>query len=158
MTTEELRKELLSHAVDGVLRVEAVVEAARSTESPLHTWFEWDDTKAANEYRLEQARRLIRRVLVFVEFNGSEVPVRAFISLAKDRKEDGGGYRTTVSVMADKDLRHSALSEALDDMVRFERKYRHLSDLAGVLASMEQAKKKILAKREHSPVAARVAP
>lgn len=146
MTTEELRKELLTHATDGVLRVEAVVDAARDEASPLHTWFEWNESKAAHEYRLEQARRLIRRALVFVEFNGTEVPVRAFISLGNDRKADGGGYRTVVNVMADRDMRIDALAEAQADMERFEQKYKHLSELAEVLGAMGKARRRFASK------------
>lgn len=43
-------------------RLEAakVVEAAKSPSSPLHSRFEWDNTKAGHEYRLAQARKLIR--------------------------------------------------------------------------------------------------
>lgn len=44
----------------GVLRPDAVVEDARDPASPLHSHFQWDDSKAAHAFRLEQARRLIR--------------------------------------------------------------------------------------------------
>jgi len=46
----------------GVLSPAAVVEAARSTRSPLHALFEWDDRVAAEERRLDQARGVIRSV------------------------------------------------------------------------------------------------
>lgn len=37
-----------------------VVEAASHPGSPLNPFFQWDDTKAAAEYRLSQARNLIQ--------------------------------------------------------------------------------------------------
>ncbi|HUD75319.1 MAG TPA: hypothetical protein VMQ76_09630, partial [Terracidiphilus sp.] len=44
----------------GLLLPEKVVEAARPVSSPLHSWFEWNDNKAAENYRIWQARQLIR--------------------------------------------------------------------------------------------------
>jgi tRNA A37 N6-isopentenylltransferase MiaA len=41
-----------------------VVEAARDDASPLHDAFEWSDTEAAEQFRLQQARRLIRAVVI----------------------------------------------------------------------------------------------
>lgn len=63
---------------DGVLTAEAVVEAAASEESPLHAYFVWDDTLAAREYRLFQARVLIREIKIKVERTPDRVvPVKA---------------------------------------------------------------------------------
>lgn len=52
--------EKLAAANGGNLTAEFVVQAARSKKSPLHSFFTWDDTLAAEEYRKEQARRLIQ--------------------------------------------------------------------------------------------------
>lgn len=41
-----------------------VVEIAKDPESPLHGHFCWDDNEAAHQYRLEQARSLIRVVRI----------------------------------------------------------------------------------------------
>jgi hypothetical protein len=48
----------------GQLAPEAVVEAARDPASPLHGYFLWDDEAAGHEFRMEQARQLIRSVTV----------------------------------------------------------------------------------------------
>jgi hypothetical protein len=45
---------------EGLLHITTVVEAAADPASPLHPHFEWDDTAAAQRYRLTQARTLIR--------------------------------------------------------------------------------------------------
>jgi len=57
-------KELQRLQKAGAITAPAVVEAARPDDAPLHPVFEWDDEAAADEYRLEQARRLIRAVQV----------------------------------------------------------------------------------------------
>jgi hypothetical protein len=45
---------------DGCLRPTAVVSYARPKRSPLHDEFEWNDKVAGEQFRLQQARRLIR--------------------------------------------------------------------------------------------------
>jgi len=50
----------------GYLTPRAVVDAARPEESRLHPFFLWDDAAAAEEYRLAQARHLVRSVTVRV--------------------------------------------------------------------------------------------
>lgn len=55
------------------LTAEAVVEAAKPVTSPLHARFTWDDTRAAREYRIMEARVLIRRFHVVPAEDGTKV-------------------------------------------------------------------------------------
>lgn len=50
--------------VEGNATAAQVVEAARSTNSPLHDFFEWDDSVAALKYREHQADGMIRSVRI----------------------------------------------------------------------------------------------
>lgn len=45
---------------DGEVKASVVVTDAQPVSSPLHDHFQWDDTLAAIEHRLSQARRIIR--------------------------------------------------------------------------------------------------
>jgi hypothetical protein len=76
-TVAALEEVRLSH--DGKLRPPDVVNAARPEESPLHSHFEWDDSEAAEEYRLYQARYLIRNT-PRVTFDDGE-PMHRYISV-----------------------------------------------------------------------------
>lgn len=60
-TKTTVQKELgnLCQANGGLLMPGKVVQAAQHEDSPLHEHFEWDDAKAAHEYRVSQAVRLI---------------------------------------------------------------------------------------------------
>lgn len=49
------------------LRPEDIVEAARDPASPLHPFFEWDDQIAAEKYRVERARFLLRHIEMRVD-------------------------------------------------------------------------------------------
>jgi hypothetical protein len=64
---------------NGILRPDSVVSAARAPDSPLHSHFEWDDTKAAAEHRLDQARGLIRTIKVVVTTNTFTAVAPAYI-------------------------------------------------------------------------------
>lgn len=125
----------------GVLTPEAVVDHAKRDDSPLHGRFTWDDSEAAHQYRLWQARQLIRVTIKYLP-NGSEtIPARIFVSLTTDRTNDGGGYRHIVDVMSDKDMKAQLLRDALDELVRFETKYAALKELADVFQAARKARK-----------------
>ncbi len=119
---------------DHGLTPEIVVEAARNPESPLHKGFEWDDSVAAAQYRLDQARYLLRMIVV-VE-NKNRTPIRAFVSVQNtDQKRV---YRDIASVFSNEYLREQALEQALRDLDAFQRKYRDLSELAEVLQAADR--------------------
>lgn len=50
----------------GAITADGLVEAAKSTNSPLHSYFDWDDARAAKKYRLNTAHDIIRSVRVKV--------------------------------------------------------------------------------------------
>lgn len=56
----------------GKLITKEVVNEARATNSPLHPVFEWDNEKASEEYRLIQARKLIRSIHIIQETGKKE--------------------------------------------------------------------------------------
>lgn len=134
-----IRNELMRLVVlgGGELQPKAVVDAARSEESPLHKSFDWDDSEAAEKWRVTQARNLIRAVVTYEKVGNKSVSTRVFVSLTPDREEHGVGYRLTSSVMSDDAHRQQMLSDAMGEMQRFKEKYRRLSELAKVFAAMD---------------------
>lgn len=71
--------EFIEEKFDGeIVAAEDVVEAAAPAESPIHTYFTWDDSEAATQYRLEQARRLMRAIMVVEHVGDTEVVTRAY--------------------------------------------------------------------------------
>lgn len=127
-------------AKHGVLRAEDVVDEAKSPKHPLHGRFTWDNSEAAHQYRLMEARQLIR-VCVEVIGDGIE-PSPVFVSLSSDRLKDGGGYRVTSDVMGDAALREQLLKDALFELNQFQKKYRQLRQLAEVFEAVNKVKRK----------------
>jgi hypothetical protein len=143
-----IRNELTRLAAEhgGELQPKAVVDAARSEDSPLHKSFDWDDSEAAEKWRLTQARNLIRAVVTYETVGNKTVETRVFVSLTPDRKENGDGYRLTSSVMSDEAHRQQLLTDAMGEMQRFKDKYRRLAELAKVFAAMDEVTSSDLAK------------
>jgi len=125
----------------GILRAEDVVLAAEDLSNPLHNSFEWDDTVAAEQWRLQQARQIIRSVVVILP--NIAKPITAFVSLRDDRTQEGGGYRTIIDVMSDKDMRERLLEEALADLRHWEQKYSQFNELQPVFEAIGKARKKL---------------
>jgi len=113
----------------GKLYPKAVVEFAKDPETALHKRFVWDDTEAAQRYRLDQARDLIQLVVKVVAEN--RPAYRAYVSLTRDRLK-GGGYREIEVVLRDEAMYGELLEDALADLKRLEEKYGELKELRTV--------------------------
>lgn len=138
---ERLELEEIRHNEGGVLRADAVVDAAQDPSSALHHRFQWNDTEAARKYRILQARWLIKVAVTIIPSKGEDFEVQAYVSMHDDRKEEGGGYRAMVDVLSNADQRKKLLAEALKDFERFERKYKLVKALAPVFAAMRKVKR-----------------
>ena len=117
----------------GNLTPQALVEASRPEDAPLHAAFEWDDATAAELYRETQAGYIIRSVEVVVQ--GSAEPVRAFVSVTTGKSATP--YASVERVMVRADSRALLLERARAELETFRRKYRQLSELAEVFAAID---------------------
>lgn len=136
--TDPLKAEILAVAAsspDGLLRPSALVEyAASNPESELHNHFKWNDAEAAAEYRIQQARQLIRLVIKF-EPRVNRI-VRGFVSVATDRINDGG-YRTVESALDNPLLRGQLVEQALNDLAGVRGRYKHLPEMDAVFDAVD---------------------
>ena len=132
---EEL-EEIKRQSDDGTLKPEAVVAYAEDPATELHSRFEWDQDKAAHQHRLSQAREIIRVHVTILPQD--DRPVRAYVSLPSDRSKPGGGYRGIVDVLENRDWRAELLAMALDELGRWQVKYKHLSELSTIFAEAEK--------------------
>lgn len=111
---------------DGRLLARDVVDFARNPETALHSKFEWDDTKAAEAYRLQTARQIIKVAVVVSPVNSNDM-ISTYVSLKDDRKQ-GTGYRTTVEVLSDESLTQKRINDAIDELKTFVKKYSDLKE------------------------------
>lgn len=126
----------------GLLAPGAVIRFAENPATALHEKFEWDNTKCGQEYRLWQARELIRVYVVVLKKDAP--PVRAYVSLQRDRVKPGGGYRAIANVMRSPTLRDELLREALAELNRWRAKYANLKALEPIFAAMQSVEKSVV--------------
>jgi len=128
---------------NGLLDPQMVVDYARNPETALHSRFEWDDTEAAEKYRLWQARQIIRMELVVIEepVTKQTIQIRQYVSLPSDRIITGRerkGYREITSVLKDDEKRQELFKAAKQDMIIFKRKYQMLQQVSKVINTIDE--------------------
>lgn len=121
----------------GVIKPEKVVEVAESPTSPLHGYFTWDDDKASYQWRLTEARELLRSFRIVREADVEATPV--FVSLLMDRST--GGYRETSEVLRSADLTAELQRTAVEELETWSRRHAMLTGL--VKSVMDAATKAV---------------
>lgn len=93
---------------DGKITPLQLVEAAQDTDSPLHGYFEWDDTEAAQKYREAQARTLLRSCEIKFTVNNRKISVPSYV---RDPEADSmaQGYVQTTTIKTDEDAAREVL-------------------------------------------------
>jgi hypothetical protein len=103
------------------------VEAARAEDSPLHSRFEWDDTQAADKWRLEQAGQLLR--VTFRPDPTKPTDLRAFVAI-KGEETPRSSYVPTETAMADEFMRALVLRSMNRDWRNLKKRYEHMAEFA----------------------------
>lgn len=133
-TGEFLEKVAKKH--EGVLTAGVVVDAARSNKSIIHGEFEWDNEVAAEDYRKEQARLLLRSLVTVQTVGKTEQAVRTYFVV---HEGESRAYVPTLRILSDTEMRGELLSEALSALKSLQRKYAMLTELTPVWAALQQA-------------------
>lgn len=119
----------------GVITPRHVVDDATSDNSPLHKCFEWDDTKAADNYRLGQARGLIGALIVAqVDDAPVKKETRAFVHI----ENSGARYEPIQVAMAHGDMRAEVLSRAQHEIKMWRARYSALSEFAEIHSKIDE--------------------
>jgi hypothetical protein len=109
----------------------AYVDAARPETSPLHDTLLWDDEQAAELYRRDQARHIIRDLRVV----GGNPDTPAFVHI---RVDDRIGYVPAEQVAKDPDFMAYALEDAISRLNAVRRRYAALEELQGLWAEIDE--------------------
>lgn len=124
------------------LTPQALLDASRDENAPLHNEFEWDDTVAAEKWRLEQARLLIANIRIVRSNDEQErnaYKERGFVSTPGNK----GVYVGMQTALNQEKLRSYLLDQAKRDSQSFIAKYRRLQELAEVCEAMESFIEKV---------------
>lgn len=111
---------------------EQVLEKARDEQSELHKCFEWNDSIAAEKYRLQQARQLIQ-FFVVVPKQDSKSPIRHF-QITSQRNV----YMPTTHFATQPDEYQKLLQRAYAELRSFQNRYKSLSELESVFEEIDK--------------------
>jgi hypothetical protein len=114
----------------GTLTPAVVVETARNPDHPLHNRFEWDDTLAAEQWRLEQARQLLK--VTFRVNLSKPTDLRAFI-VQKSGGMAHSEHVPTEEVLADPFAAELLLRQMKRDWQIFKRRYDSMAEFASFI-------------------------
>lgn len=109
---------------------ESVLEKAKDPTSELHKCFEWDDTKAAEKYRLTQARQMIQFIII-KETKKKEHQVRYF-QISQEKQV----YKPITFFLQNEDEYTVLLDRAKRELKGITERYSQLNELEEVFEAI----------------------
>ncbi len=126
----------------GNLTAQSVVDAARPKTSPLHEAFEWDDSAAAESWRLDQARSMIKSIeIVVIEEEGDAEPESRPIYFNVQQPSPGsyagGYYKNREALVESVEEWESALQLAKQQLAGSLKALRSIEELRPALSKQQ---------------------
>lgn len=127
---------------DGSVTPERLVEVSKPKNAPLHNEFEWNDTTAAQKYREEQARQIIKNIVIIEIPEDTDELKQVKCWVNSDRAfvptdERLHKYVTIDTALSTESWKDNLLKAARRDMISFITKYRRLTELNKVIEDMK---------------------
>lgn len=152
--TDRINKQVISEILEVEktrgLTADNLLDKARSKNSSLHKFFDWNDTSAANNWRRFQARLLINQVKLTI----GEKQLFAFenvsVSINENDEENGTQrqYKRIVEILNNDDYKKQQLEVALANLTYWQQKYSDLRELKPIFKVLGDVKKKWQRKRQ----------
>lgn len=122
----------------GKVTAKNIVDESRDTNAALHQCFEWRDDVAAEKYREEQARDLIRCLVTVEKSIEDEEPiiVRAYVKTTEK-------YEPISVALKSEDKYAVLIQDVLNDIFWFKRKYSNFTKLKGVFDAMDSFEEEV---------------
>ncbi|PRD42133.1 hypothetical protein C5748_18470 [Phyllobacterium phragmitis] len=131
--------EMLRKKFKGELTPEDVLADAKHDNSPLHSFFEWSDTEAANQFRLQQARGLIRAVVaIYVSDDKPAVRQKAYVHIAEPSAPH---YREASHAMSQKKTRQLVLQRAWRELQQWKQRYKDMKEFSDLFEVIDEVEK-----------------
>lgn len=111
---------------------ENVLKYAKNKKSELHKCFTWDDTEAANKWRLKEAQKVIQMLVVTPREEEAQ-PVRVF-----QISSDTNVYQPNEYFIKNEDEYQILLQRAKDELKAIRRRYETLAELEAVFAAIDE--------------------
>ena len=118
----------------GECKPDEIVDYARNRNTELHKCFEWDDTKAAERWRIQQARIICNSLTVVVEtIQHDPIEVRVIEHDTADKV-----YRPIVATVRNEDQYARLLRSAKEELAAFKKRYQSIKELGAIIDDIEK--------------------
>lgn len=116
----------------GTITKEEFLERSRPSDAPTHELFEWDDSIAAEQYRLEQARHTIGHLrVVYLGEDEKEKKVSAVVNISPQRVN--AQYQSIDVVLSDKETSAIVFNRIKAELNAFIERNKHFKELGKLL-------------------------
>lgn len=117
------------------LTAETLLNANKPKNAPLHNDYEWNNQKAANQWRLHQSRHFMDSLtVVMVNYETSEeLQTRAVHITTEPHK-----YEPITTIIQSESKYECLLSNAFSELQAFQRKYNMLKELTPVFQAITE--------------------
>jgi len=119
---------------------EEILDMARDEHKEMHKLIEWDDTKAAEKYRLKQVADVMHDLhIVEIGLNKEKKPDKVGVPLRMYHNLKGEtGYRPITLIVQDASLHEKLLMTAKSELQAFMVKYSILTELEPVFKAIRE--------------------
>lgn len=120
-----------------------LVDAARPASSPIHRLFEWENGKAAEAYRIWQARNHISHLEIVIVSRADKTRSRAFHSVVVTTEDTARrGYSPSPTIRKSADLSAQVIARALRELESWKAKYSQYQGIfGGVFDAIQKVKR-----------------
>lgn len=147
----------------GEVTAKEFLEYSRPAESETHSMFEWDDSVAAEKFRLYQSGKIINQLAIEIVYTEDTTPQEVSINVVDDKPETEAqepavvktqivsayvnvkqkavakpaSFIHTIDAMRNKEQRAQVLANARGELTSFKRKYSVYRELAAVIREID---------------------
>lgn len=122
----------LGDEVNGVTK-QQIVDYARDEDTELHKCFEWDDSIAAEKYRLKQANDILCHIVIKRTEEQIEQKMPEIRVFHKTDLKPDTGYKPIQYIVKNDDEYQKMLQMAYAELHAFKQKYKNLKELDYIL-------------------------
>ena len=141
--TEKISKKVIEEVLkvkkEEGLTAQAILKQAQKKTSKLHDLFEWNNTKAGELWRLQQARVFINEIKIIIE----EKEYYAFenVSIQTEANESSREYFERSEILSDETLRQQVIAKALEQLKYWKEKYKQYNEFEPIIKQIEAFEK-----------------
>jgi len=153
----KITERLNQKRIDEILRIESekgltaerLLEAASKKTNPLHDLFEWNDSLAAHNYRLQQARVFINEVKVIIEnkeyyaFENVKVSVFGRENNSENLHKTERVYKPVMEILSNEELRQQIINSALKHHEYWEAQNEKYSELSPIIKAAKKVRQSL---------------